>query len=392
MNLDYLELSELTNISRIWLNGNAITNVGFVVNMPQLTALGLDNNAFADPSPLGSLTNLALLSLSQNLIPDYDWLTNSAFAGLASLRLEGNSIGNMAAFLTSLPQLSFLSLNNNRVTGMSALSGLTNLSSLYLAQNRVCGIDALTGLPQLRFVDVSLNLLETSAAQLVAPALQCPWVNIGEARVRYLPTDRMTLAVDLATAPEWHIPANRSRSLTFFVSDDMVPSWEWSVAVASANDQVIPNASITINGSDGTRTVTLSAAAVAAPTNTFLTFSAQNSPCGLSVTTNIHVLVYPPDPEFSLPDPSLSNQVCEALGQPEGELTRADMLSLVSLFAAGAGIHTLSGLEWATNLTTLTLDNNVISNLTPISSLWSLTHLSLYGNLITDLLPPREPD
>ena len=189
-NLDYVKLSGLTNISRIWLNGNSITNVEFLRNMPQLTALGLDNNKFADPSPLGAVTNLALLSLSQNPIPDYDWLTNSAFAGLASLRLEGNSISNNTGFLTRLSQLSFLSLDSNRVAGVSVLSGLTNLSSLYLAQNRLCDINPLTGLPQLRFVDVSLNLLETNAAQTVAYTLRCPWVSIGEAEVRYVPTDR----------------------------------------------------------------------------------------------------------------------------------------------------------------------------------------------------------
>ena len=127
--------------------------------------------------------------------------------------------------------------------------------------------------------------------------------------------------------------------------------------------------------------------AVAAPTNTFLTFSVQNSPCGLGLATNIHVLVHLPDPAFSLPDPSLSNQVCEALGQPGGEFTSVDMRSLIALFASGASIQKLSGLQWATNLKALSLDNNAISDLTPIQSLWSLTNLSLYGNLITDLSP-----
>ena len=107
----------------------------------------------------------------------------------------------------------------------------------------------------------------------------------------------------------------------------------------------------------------------------------------MSATTNIHVLVDPPDPDFSLPDPSLSNRVCQTLGQPGGDLTSVDMLSLASLFAPGANIDTLSGLEWATNLTTLNLDNNAISDLTPLRSLWSLTSLSLYGNRITDLSP-----
>ena len=273
-NLDYVKVSGLTNVRRIWLDGNSISDAGFLRDMPQLTALGLDNNNLADPSALGTLTNLVLLGLSQNPIAGYDWLTNSAFRGLASLRLEGNSISEKTGFLMSLSQLAFLSLNSNRLASVSALSGLTNLSSLYLAQNRLCDIDPLAGLPQLRFVDVSLNLLETNAAKNVADTLRYPWVSIGEAEVRYIPANRMTLAVTLATAPDWHIPANRARALEFFVSDDTVPPLEWIVTAASMNESVIPNANITVSGTGGTRTVTLSRVMSKHPPTRFL-----RSPC-----------------------------------------------------------------------------------------------------------------
>ena len=386
-NLDYVRVSGLTNVCRIWLDGNSISDAGFLRHMPQLTALGLDNNNVTDPSALGTLTNLVLLGLSRNPIPDYDWLTNSAFRGLASLRLEGNSVSNNTGFLASLSQLAFLSLYSNHVASVSALSGLTNLNSLYLAQNRLCDINPLEGLPQLRFVDVSLNLLETDLAKDVADTLRCPWVTIGEAEVRYIPADQMTLAVTLSTAPDWHIPANRARALEFFVSDDTVPPEEWIVTADSMNESVIANANISVSGTGGTRTVTLMSSAVETPTNALLTFTVQNAPCGLRVSTNIQVLVDLPDPGFSLPDSSLSNQVCQSLGQLGDDLTSVDMLSLIALFASGTSIENLSSLQWAANLKALDLDNNGISDLTPLQSLWSLTSLSLYGNLIKDLSP-----
>jgi hypothetical protein len=175
--------------------------------------------------------------------------------------------------------------------------------------------------------------------------------------------------------------------LEFFVSEDTVPPQEWIVTAASMNESVVPNANITVSGTGGTRTVTLRSTAVQTPANTLLTFTVQDAPCGLRASTNLHVLVDLPDPGFSLPDSSLSNRVCQTLGQLGDDFTSVDMLSLITLAGSGASIGNLSGLQRATNLRALHLDNNVISDLTPLQSLWSVTNLSLYGNLITDLSP-----
>lgn len=86
-------------------------------------------------------------------------------------------------------------------------------------------------------------------------------------------------------------------------------------------------------------------------------------------------------------DPSLEGAIRDALGQPNGVVTRADMESLTALTANSRGITNLSGLEWATNITSLNLDGNSISNLTPLASLKQVTALSMNGNQVQDASP-----
>ena len=61
------------------------------------------------------------------------------------------------------------------------------------------------------------------------------------------------------------------------------------------------------------------------------------------------------------------------------------MATLTSLTAQDARITNLTGLETATNLTTLKLGNNTISNLSALSGLTNLTELQLWDNQITNL-------
>ena len=65
----------------------------------------------------------------------------------------------------------------------------------------------------------------------------------------------------------------------------------------------------------------------------------------------------------------------------------SDMLTLKELDAIQLGIGDLEGLQYATNLTSLWLIGNRISNLTPLSGLTHLTELGLDENQISDLRP-----
>ena len=95
----------------------------------------------------------------------------------------------------------------------------------------------------------------------------------------------------------------------------------------------------------------------------------------------------------NIPDPVLRSAIRQALGKPEGDITRRAMLHLKTLTASvgpvwyTGGIRSLEGLQYATNLRELMVYNNRISDLSPISRLPQLVRLNVGRNRISDLRP-----
>ena len=105
-----------------------------------------------------------------------------------------------------------------------------------------------------------------------------------------------------------------------------------------------------------------------------------------------------------LPDRNLRTAIKSSLNETWGDqifgesLTRGDMTRLVYLDGRASNISNLTGLEYATNLRAVDLgairiedigwvENNSISDLSPLRGLTGLTRLALRGNNITDLSP-----
>ena len=88
---------------------------------------------------------------------------------------------------------------------------------------------------------------------------------------------------------------------------------------------------------------------------------------------------------ISFPDQNLEAAIREVVGKPTGDIYKADVEKLTSLYAAARGIVSLTGLEHATSLTHLYLDSNNISDISPLASLSSLTDLYLGWNEISDI-------
>ena len=100
----------------------------------------------------------------------------------------------------------------------------------------------------------------------------------------------------------------------------------------------------------------------------------------------------------NIPDPNLRAAVNTALGKPKGDpITPSEMATLTRLEARNVNISNLTGLEGATNLTTLNLsdeyveaggcwiNSNSVSDLSPLSGLTKLTELWLQRNAISDI-------
>ena len=91
-----------------------------------------------------------------------------------------------------------------------------------------------------------------------------------------------------------------------------------------------------------------------------------------------------------IPDPNLRAAIAEALGKsPNVPITVEDMEGLGQLRAPNRGIQDLTGLQLATNLKTLVLDDNQISDLSPIAGLIRLDSLWIFRNPVSDISPVR---
>ena len=103
-----------------------------------------------------------------------------------------------------------------------------------------------------------------------------------------------------------------------------------------------------------------------------------------------------PDDPVQVSDQGLLRCVEEKLENESGAtITETDMARLDSLYCSRrvlerqgiAPVSSLAGLEFAVNLSTLTLVGNVVADLSPLADLTSLTALWLGGNRVSDVSP-----
>ncbi|HTL59288.1 MAG TPA: leucine-rich repeat domain-containing protein [Candidatus Limnocylindrales bacterium] len=111
-------LTGFTQLSSLYLAGNAMRSLTFLTNLSQLTVLSLATNLIWDLPPLGSLTNLNVLLLGQNLLTNISPLQTLLAIGALDLTLNqldlstgSGALATIGAFQTRgssvlyLPQL-----------------------------------------------------------------------------------------------------------------------------------------------------------------------------------------------------------------------------------------------------------------------------------------------
>ena len=100
-----------------------------------------------------------------------------------------------------------------------------------------------------------------------------------------------------------------------------------------------------------------------------------------------------PDNTVEFSDTNLAREVRETLGLPTGDgveflkIPKAELAMLTKLIAVSDGIIDLTGLEHATQLKELTLQNNRIRDISPLAGLTNLTWLHLSNNKLRDISP-----
>jgi len=106
---------------------------------------------------------------------------------------------------------------------------------------------------------------------------------------------------------------------------------------------------------------------------------------GASVSpgTVVHLVVSSGPCPVIFADPNLESAVRQTLGVGPGPITKADMLRLTTLSASQRNITSLAGLEHATNLEALYLQENQLTDLEALSGLTNLRTLVLNNNALT---------
>ena len=418
-------LSGLTALTSLRLYNTPLSDVSPLTGLPQLRDLNLSNTPISDVSPLTGLAQLTYLNLSNTPISDV-----SPLAGLTQLRslyLHSTSLSDIAALssltqlthlgigssdiadlspLEGLTQLVDLSLWNNAISDISPLKGLTQLTHLHLSSNDISDISSLSGLTQLMVLDLSDNaVLDVSA--LVGLALPgTRWNSTG----LYIKRNPLSYA-----SIHTHIPAMQakgvavqfdSRTATTLVKisgtgqqgtiNTPLPL-PFVVEVRDQHNRAFAGVPVTFNvAAGGGRLSTTStttdpngrAEAHLTLGRTTGTTTVRSTAAHISQPVQFTATVVLLSSPAAIPDPNLRLQILATLGKPrDSTLTMSDMLKLTVLNANSMNIRDLTGLQHATNLTTVSLDDNLLTDAAPLAGLPELKTLSLDNNNLSDIGP-----
>ena len=387
-NLTGLEYA--TNLIRLWLPGNSITDLRPLSGLNRLIELDLLNNSISDISPLAGLINLRGLYLRDNYIFDL-----SPLAGLTQLRylnLGENRISSIL-FLRGLTQLEELGLWTNSISDISPLARLTNLRLLDLGENAITNISALAGL-----INLSELWIDNNSISDLSPLVANTGLGSGDT----VDVDRNPLNHASINS---HIPTLRSRAVTVELQD--IKALRNAVNIPDPN---LRNAIEHVFGKARGATITVT------DMQTLEALYTANKNIhnltGLETATNLRELGLEANSISNLsPISGLTNLTFLHLRNnsisnisPITRLTRLTFLhigtnrisnisplaGLTHLTALGTGhnnITDISPLARLTNLARIGLHNNSISNILPLAGLNQLTELHLHNNSISDLWP-----
>jgi alpha-tubulin suppressor-like RCC1 family protein/Leucine-rich repeat (LRR) protein len=175
------EMSENTFINnRINYYVNRLSDVSFatavedtsVVNIPDsnLEAAIRDELGIPDGDiTTDDMANLTLLETPSHV--DIEFLNGLEYATNLGVLWIDSAVVSDITVLWSLANLSDLSLRNNHIFDITSLGQLTNLRMLDLYSNQISDISVLANLPTLTYVDVRNNPLNSSAEEVIQTLL-----------------------------------------------------------------------------------------------------------------------------------------------------------------------------------------------------------------------------
>ena len=353
-----------------------LTGLEFAVGM---TSISLEGQEIKDLSPLAGLANLTKLYLGHNKVMDLSPLSN--LTNLTWLELFYNDITDLSP-LAKLTKLTGLFLQVNSIRDVSPLSALTDLQELDLGGNDIQDISPLLTLTSLTRLTLRSNPLSDESVNVHVPALE-------ENGVRVSALDDHGDTPDTATqlafgetvqgqiSPSYdedyfRLDVEQASQVDVFTTGNRNPTGRLLDAAGSELERVNED------GSD--RNFLIRRQLV--PGVYYVVVSATGSGHYYGITAAVDSV------DVDIPDANLRSLLESRLRKMPGQvITSAEMATLMFLDGFRRSITDLSGLEFATGLTKLSLDGNKIADLSALEGLTNLELLSLEHNEIRDLAP-----
>ena len=155
-NNEISDISVTKNYKKLnWLmaNNNKIKDISPLQNNKELNYLNLENNQIEDVSPIADLSKLETLNLNNNKITKID---ASKLTNLTKLYIAQNGLESIDS-ISKLTKLNDVNLSENKLTSIEALKDLTELVMLDLSKNQIKDIASLKNLAKLYNLDVHSN-------------------------------------------------------------------------------------------------------------------------------------------------------------------------------------------------------------------------------------------
>ena len=410
---DISPLAGLTRLETLWLQNNNISDISPLTELTQLRKLLLTDNNISDLSPLAGLTQLQKLSINGNnisgisplaglteLILSWDILIYAKnlsdllpfakrlehlnfgyrnisdisllaeFKNLVSLDIQNNNISDISP-LAELTQLTSLNLENNNIFDVSPLAELTQLTSLVLQNNNISDISPIVQLNLTHRLNLAMNPLNYASINTHIPSMQARGIDVGF-------WERVPEALLQIFGDTQQGGVNSALPLLVEVLDQRGDRFA-GVPVTftiTAGEGVLSQTTVETD-INGRASVHLRMGATLGTTTVRVTVPNISEPIEFTATAISHT-----EPVI-VRDGNLRAKIMETLGKPSGEvLTHMDMLQLRTLTADNMDIYDLTGLEYAANLTSLSLQDNKIANVLSLMTLSQLTALDLRNNWI----------
>lgn len=421
-NINYIK--ELEKLTYFRADSNNIENIDALKNLKLLEDLDLGNNKLKDTSVLNGLINLKKLSLKgnnienlnlnklinlddlnieNNKISDISFLKNST--KLANLNLKKNNIENIDN-VSGLTKLTYLNLSDNLISNVEPLKSLTKLSSLYLSNNKISDISSLKNLNELSSVKLDGNKIKDFSSINDKKGIFEKIIHNQNVDLENVEVSEKTFEIDnvfvglekiakggnikVSTEAEGVTVTLESGKLNFNLTD-------------KAMENIKEGLKLTVKFKFENE------------------MDYENNPTVLNLNVN---LVKPAKKYVEIEDAKLLKVINKNLGKNRADnqkVTVEEMESLTELsiflkedgsadfsesakysilgkptslkgtkdfkFAVTRGMKSIKGLEYAKNLKKLKLNENEISDISPLKNLTKLEYLEIQRNRIVDVNP-----